>query len=155
MLNRGKQFEQRFKEDWLNLPNSFLLRLPDQMSGMYGSTNLCDFVGYVYPRMYLIECKSFEGNTFPFSSFRQYDKLAGQKWIQGCEIGVVLWFISHQKVVFVPIDTFRQLKSEGKKSFNINMVGDSQYNCLTIPSTPLRVFLKSDYTPLLTFDKDK
>lgn len=150
--NRGKEFEKQFKQDWLKLPNSFALRLPDQMSGMYGSRNLCDFICYNYPRMYLIECKSCEGNTFPFSSFGQYDKLRAVGHIKGIEIGVVVWFVNHKKVLFIPIDTFNTIKDEDGKSFNIKMVGNPKYKCLEIPSIEKRVFLESDYTPLLSYD---
>ena len=46
-VNRGKQFEDVFRKDWKqSFPDTFLLRLPDQTSGFYGSRNLCDFIAY-------------------------------------------------------------------------------------------------------------
>ena len=47
-VNRGKQFESKVKEDWeRSLPESVLLRLPDQMSGYAGySSNICDYIGF-------------------------------------------------------------------------------------------------------------
>lgn len=154
--SRGKKFEQRFKEDFKKIPESFILRLPDQVSGWKAtSANVCDFIGYVYPRQYLLECKSFEGNTFPFSSFRQYEKLVSVGKKKGQVRGAVLWFVTHKKIVFVPIETFEQLKAEGKKSFNIKMVGDPNYDCIEIPTEERIVFLTGDYSVLLNYKVEK
>lgn len=67
----------------------------------------------------------------------------------------MLWFITHKKIVFVPIETFEQLKAEGKKSFNIKMVGDPNYDCIEIPTEERIVFLTGDYSVLLNYKVEK
>jgi len=37
---------------------------------------------------------------------------------------VVLWFIDHKKVCFIPIEEVKRLKESGYKSINVKMVND-------------------------------
>lgn len=153
----GKKFEKFFKENWLkSFPNTFLLRLSDQQSGYYGtSRNLCDYIAYNNCALYLLECKTIKGNTFPLTNLKQYDKLLAKKNIKGVIAGVVLWFYEHDKVLFVPIKTFEKLKENNQKSFNIKMVGGQEYPSVVIPSIKKRTFMDSDYTVLLSMEEDK
>lgn len=81
------------------MPDSFLLRLPDQVSKFAGySSNICDFVGYKYPKLFLIECKSIHGNTLPFTNLTQFDKLVTYKDISGVNPGVVVWWVDHDVI---------------------------------------------------------
>ena len=73
-LNRGKAFEQKLKEDFSKIPESFIYRLPDQTSGFYGGKNVADFFGYKKPCFFLLEAKSISGNTFPIANFTQFEK---------------------------------------------------------------------------------
>ena len=150
-LNKGKQFEEHFKLDFIkSVDGAFLLRLPDQMSGYKGySKNLCDFIAYKYPNIFLIECKSHEGNTFPLSKLTQYDLLSTKVGIYGVRVGVIIWFIDKDKVVYVPISEITKMKNDGKKSVNINMMNDDAYKLVEIPSEKKRVFLSCDYSVLL------
>ena len=55
----GKEAEAKIT-DWLNKPElgySFD-RIPDQMNGRYGSSNICDFTCFKSPSMYDIESKA-------------------------------------------------------------------------------------------------
>lgn len=67
MINKGKKFEEKFKEDWKRtFPQSVILRLADQQSRYYGaSSNPCDFICFVNNNLFFIECKTHKGNTFP------------------------------------------------------------------------------------------
>ena len=155
MAERGKSFESRFRGDWQkSIPGSFLFRLNDNTAGYFGISSPCDFIGYCKPDLFLLECKSHEGNTFPFSAFRQYDKMLEYKNIDGLHAGVVLWMINHDKVIWVPIKTFEKIKLEDKKSFNIKMVDDPEYECLVLPSKKLRTFMETDYSKLLDYYKE-
>lgn len=147
-VNRGKQFEQKVKEDLLKLPDGSLERFPDQMSGYHGSTNPCDFTFYWYPHYYYIETKSTNDNTFPLANLSQYDKLLERRGRKGVRSGVILWFIKHSKVVYVPISTFEKIKNDGLKSVNIKMLLDDKYRIIEIPSVLKRVFMDSDYSVL-------
>ena len=146
----GKKFECQFKKDWeKSFNNSFLYRLNDQMSGFKSSSkNLCDFICFENKTLFLIECKSHKGNTFPLSNLRQYEKLKGKIGIPGVRAGVVIWFIDHKKVVYVPISTFVKLKEDDKKSFNIKMLESEEYFSLEIPGKAKRLFIDSDYSIL-------
>ena len=148
-INRGKAFEIKVKEDLLKIPDIDVERLPDQMTGFKGtSKNVSDFEVYLYPNLYFIECKTTHENTFPLSGLSQYDKLLEKKGKKGVRSGVVLWFIKHDKVVYVPIATFEKLKTDGKKSVNIKMLEAEDYRIIIIPSVKKRVFMDSDYSIL-------
>jgi hypothetical protein len=57
-----------------------------------------DFIGYIYPYLFYIECKSTQGNTFPFSRLTQLEKLAKKIGIKGVNPGAIIWFKDHNKV---------------------------------------------------------
>lgn len=63
--------------------------------------------------------------------------------------------VDHNRVLFIPIDTFIKIKSEDKKSFNIKMLGDDNYPSYEILSVKKRVFLSSDYSILEEIANEK
>ena len=146
--NYGKAFEAKLKEDFLKVEGATIDRLYDPTSGFHSICNVCDFIGYVFPNVFYIECKSHAGNTFPLANLKQYEKLKTKIGIPGVRAGVIIWFIDHKKVVYVPISTFVKLKEDGKKSFNVKMIGDSEYFSLEIPGKEKRLFIDSDYSVL-------
>lgn len=151
--NRGKQFESKFKLDWqAAFPDGEIDRLVDSVSGYKAITNVCDFIGYNFPNMFYLECKSCLGNTFPLSNLTQYDKLKEKVGKKGIRTGVVLWMIDHDVVLYVPISTIMQMKADGKKSVNIKMLQAADYKIIQIPSEKKRVFLDSDYTVLMQLE---
>lgn len=152
-MSRGKKFEERFKKDWIDsVKESFIYRLNDQMSGYMGSSNICDFICYNYPNIFIIDCKSIQGNTLPFSDLRQYDKMLEYKNIKGLYVGFIVWFVDHDRVLWIPIQTMEKIKGEGLKSFNIRkMVDPADYFFLEIPSYKMRTFMKSDYNALIKY----
>ena len=149
-LNYGKQFEQKFKEDFLKVPNATLDRLYDTTFGYKSISQICDFIGYIEPNIFYLECKSTQGNTFAISKLTQYDKLKEKVGIQGVRTGVIIWFYDHSKVIYAPISTITTLIADGKKSINIKMLGEKLYNLIEVPSKKKRVFLDSDYSILTT-----
>ena len=148
-LNRGKQFENQFKIDWQKaFPQSICLRLPDQQSGYYGtSQNICDFICYNNGIIYFLECKSHKNNTFPISNLRQYPKMIPFQGKKGARVGILLWFIDHQKVYYIPIKTISKMIQDKLKSINIKTI--DSYRVFEIPSQVKRVLLSSDYTKML------
>jgi len=153
--NRGKEFEGKFIISFKELPNSSIDRLYDPTAGFKGIKNICDFIAYVFPYIHYIETKSTKGNTFPFDRLTQYDQLLNKKGIFGVNAGAVIWFIEHQKICWVDIEEFERLKKENYKSINVKMIGDPKYSVIEIPTTPLRVHLKADYTKLLEIARNK
>ena len=150
MVSKGKQFEHKFKQDFLKTTNcSFLYRVPDQLSGYKGtSINICDFIIYNNSLLYLIETKTHTGNTFPFINFTQYEKMRKYVNVIGVRVGVVLWMIDHDQVLYVPVSTITEMKNKNKKSFNIKDLHNTEYNIKIIPSKKRRVFMDSDYSIL-------
>lgn len=153
-LNRGKQFEQKFKSDVLaTIPDCSIDRLIDQQSGYATISNISDFILYKKPNIFYTECKSHKGNTFPLANLTQYDKLLGKVGIPGVRAGVVLWMIEHDVVLYLPISFITYLKENNYKSFNVKMIADNELNNMfkIIPSVKKRIFMDSDYSVLLEF----
>ncbi len=144
----GKQFENRFKLEWeKSFPNSFILRLPDQMSGYKYSNNICDFICFNDGILYLIECKAHKGASIPFDKISQYPKLLEKANIYGIRSGVILYLYEKYRVFYIPVTTIEQMKKDGKKSVGIKALEEG-YNIIEIPSKKLRVFTDSDYSVL-------
>lgn len=150
-INRGKQFEEKFRLDFEETVSpTLLMRLPDQVSKYAGySSNLCDFIGFKSPRLFLIECKTTKANTLPFSNITQYDRLLPYKDAEYIYAGVVVWWTKLDTVAWVSIKTLEQMKKDAKKSINIKMIEEKVYDIVVIPSKKKRVFLDSDYSILL------
>ena len=151
-LNRGKQFEAKLKQDFLSsISESTIDRLYDSVSGYKAISNISDFIGYKKPFIFYLEAKSHQGNTFPLVNLTQYDKLVGKIGIPGVRTGVVLWMIDKDYVVYLPIAFIKYLKENNYKSFNVKMINDETLNdkFLVLPSTKKRVFMDTDYSPLL------
>ena len=149
MLNLGKEFEQKFKLDFLRtMPNSTIDRIYDSVSGYKAISNVCDFIGYKEPNIYYIECKSHKGKSFPFSNLSQYDDLKLKVGIPGVRAGVVLWLYEYDKVLYVPISTVTSIKNDGIKSVSLTMLDKKKYNIIEIPSIKKRVYMDSDYSIL-------
>lgn len=151
--NYGKDFERKFKEDFLKIPDSTLDRLPDIMSGYKSIKGICDFIGYIYPNIYYLECKSVHGNTFPLTSLTQYDKMLPKTKVKGVRTGVIIWFVDHSKVVYVPISSVERMRQDNIKSVNIKMLAGSEYSIFEMPSSKKRVFLDTDYSKLKTLEE--
>lgn len=149
-VNRGKSFESRFKEDWIRTVSKCIDRIYDVVSGNKTISNISDFIGFKEPNIFYLECKSTHENTFNFHKLSQYDKLVKKVGIPGVRSGVVIWFEEHDRVLYVPIKTIKQMKEDGLKSVNIRTIDSSDYRFIDIPSTKLRVFLESDYSVLTT-----
>jgi hypothetical protein len=144
--NYGKEFEQKFKEDFLKLENSTLDRLYDVVTGYKSVKQVSDFIGYVYPSIFYIECKSHRGASMPIENITQYEKLEAKIGIPGVRAGVVLWLVDKDKVMYIPMSTVKQLKEQGEKSIGIRHL--DVYNIIEIPSVKKRVFMDSDYSIL-------
>ena len=148
--NYGKEFEQQFKTDFLKLEGSTIDRLYDTMNGYKSISQVSDFIGYVYPNIFYIECKSHRGASIPMGNITQYDKLKKKIGIPGVRAGVILWLIDKDLVMYIPMSTVKLLKESGEKSIGVRHLGD--YNIKVIPSIKKRVFMDSDYSVLLNLE---
>lgn len=144
--NRGKQFEDKLKEDFIRTVGPCIDRIYDTTNGFYGISNISDFIAYDYPLHFYLECKARKGASISFNEITQYDKLLGKVGLKGVRAGVVLWLQEKDKVLYIPISTIKQLKDEGEKSVGLRHL--DKYNIIDIPSTKKRVFMDSDYSVL-------
>lgn len=143
--NLGKGFENQFKSNWAkSFPDGSIIRLQDQVSGYKEtSRNICDFICYNYPKLYLIECKTHKGASLPLNNITQYDRLVTYVGKQGIRVGVILWLYEKDKVFYIPISTITKLKEDGEKSVGIRHL--DKYDIVEIPSRKLRVYMESNY----------
>ena len=102
--------------------------------------------------LYLIETKSHKGNTFPFSAFSQYDKMIQYVGSPDIRVGVVIWMMDHDKVIYLPVKSVEHMKRDNKKSFNIKDLEGDTYKIIPLKSTKKRVFLDTDYSSLLDLE---
>ena len=150
-INYGKKFEERFKLDFISsMKDSSIDRIYDTMSEYKNIHNICDFICYKYPFIFYIEVKSHKGNTFPLRNLTQYDMLLQKVGIPGVRSGVLIWFIEHDRIIYVPISTIQKMKQNNEKSVNIRTIDKSNYRFFEISSTKLIKFLKADYNILMT-----
>lgn len=119
MVNLGKKFEEIIKRDFSLVEGAKITRLYDPVGGYKGIKNVCDFIGYKYPRSYYFEAKETKFNTFNLKQLKQYDALCDYIGIEGLHAGVLIWFSSANKVVWVDIAWVRFLISRGYKSINV------------------------------------
>jgi len=148
--SRGKQFEDKFAENWTKtFPGGLLLRLHDQLSGYKTvSKNPCDYIAYNNGKFYMIECKSHKGASLPVSDIPQYETLLSiaNENKKGVRVGIVVWLIEKDKVYYVPIKTIQKILGDNIKSINPEKVEAKGYSIFNIPSNKLRVFMNSDYS---------
>lgn len=145
---KPKDFEDRFRKGWKkSFPDGLIVRLYDNTSGYLNISNISDFIGYVYPNIYFLECKAHKGASIPFDKIPQYDKLIEVACLQGVRSGVILYLYEKDKVLYVPVKTIEKMKADGKKSVGLKAIEEG-YRIIEIPSTKLRVYMDSDYSIL-------
>ena len=144
----GKKAEQKLRV-WLDKPEDGLSfeRLPDQLSGFYGSKNKCDFIVFKSPYMIYLESKSTWEDRFDFSmiSDYQYESLLDRSKIENVFGYVAILFATYKRCFLIDINQIAKLKSEGKKSININKIDKWNFKYSEIPTLPSKKKLL-DYT---------
>lgn len=143
--NRGKKFEDVFRDCVEKVPDTTIVRLPDPVMGYLGYRNICDFIVYNYPHQYFIECKSCHGTSFPFSNItkNQYNGLLNVSPVKGVHAGVVIWYVDYDKTFFIPITTIKGCREQGWKSLNYKRAENLHY-ALEIHGRKKRVFFDYD-----------
>ena len=137
-VNRGKQFEEQIKQAFEKVPNTSVTRLIDPQNGYAGVRNICDYIVYHHPTQFFIECKSCYGNTLSIHSNdpkKKYGAITNNQWegleemskIKGVVAGYMIWFIDHDRTVFVPAQSMIVHRELGEKSWNIAKQWDSDY----------------------------
>lgn len=140
--NRGKQFENVVKNSFEKVPNTSVVRLHDQTNGYLGSSNICDFIVYHYPKQYFIECKSVHGNILPFSNITKNQRLGLLKVckIKGVVAGILCWWVDKDTTLFIPIQLIVSEMDKGNKSIRY----DTLLDVIRLPGKKRRVFYDYD-----------
>lgn len=148
-VNRGKDFEHEIEQALNRCESTSVDRLHDQMSGFKGSTNICDFIAYFFPNQFYLECKACYGNTLPFSNITetQWNGLIEKSKIMGVVAGYIVWFIDHDKTLFVPAEYAKSLKDSGAKSLNVKLLDMSK--CFEISGKKRKIMFTYDMKPFL------
>ncbi len=128
LTNLGKKAEVKVRE-WLDRPEEgfCFYRIPDQLTGWFGSCNISDFLLYKKPNLYFIESKATYNDNFPFSMITpfQHDEMLKKSEIEGVKSYIIVLFASHQKTfIFDLKDIENQVKSGGPKSLNIKKIAN-------------------------------
>ena len=143
-LNLGKAFEKQFQKDWTeSFPRSFLYRLPDQMTGMYGSRNIGDFICFNNGKLYVLDTKTIKGCSIPISCLTQLDMMLPFSDVEGCVLGFVIWYHDKDVVGFLSAKQTAIYKEEGKKSVRFD-----DPNLFVFPGAKKRKFISTDYTSI-------
>ncbi|ERJ97248.1 hypothetical protein RUMCAL_00320 [Ruminococcus callidus ATCC 27760] len=136
----GKKAEAKIKE-WLDRPQDGYCfdRIPDQMTGFYGSKNICDFTLYIYPNKYYIESKATWQDRFDFSMLteKQHTGLTEKSKIYGVYGVVIVLFATYKRAIVIDIREINRLIQSGRKSINIktmDKIGLQYHEIETIPS---------------------
>lgn len=148
--NRGKQFEDVIRNAFERCPETCVIRLPDQMGGFRGGTNICDFIVYCLPHQYFVECKSCHGASLRLDNItrNQREGMTKVSRISGVRAGVLVWYIDHDCTMWIPIHTINRLRSAGCKSLNWQ-AARKRSECVEISGRKKRVFFDYDFRNFL------
>ena len=146
--NLGKLAEKQIAK-WLHRPSYGYCfeRIPDQLSGFYGSKNICDFFLYKSPNMYFIESKATHKDRFDFTMITEYQwtNLLSRSKIDGVYGLVIVLFATPQRAFILDIQDLETAKQAGIKSLNITKIAKWKVPYKEIQTVPSRKQLL-DYT---------
>lgn len=146
--NLGKLAEKQIAK-WLHRPSDGYCfeRIPDQLSGFYGSKNICDFFLYKSPNMYFIESKATHKDRFDFTMITEYQwtNLLSRSKIDGVYGLVIVLFATPQRAFILDIQDLDAAKQAGIKSLNITKITKWKVPYKEIQTVPSRKQLL-DYT---------
>lgn len=145
----GKKAESKISE-WLDRPEEGYCfdRIPDQMTGFYGSKNICDFTLFKSPNMYYIESKATWEDRFDFSMLTstQHDGLLKKSKIPNVYGVVIVLFAHHQRAFIIDINEIKRLEDMGKHSLNIKKIDKWGITYTEIQTIPNNRKTYLDYT---------
>ena len=144
----GKKAEKKIKE-WLDRPQDGYCfdRIKDQMTGFFGSKNICDFTLFKSPNFYYIESKATTQDRFDFSMLTQtqHDEMLKKSKIDHVYGLVIVLFSEYQRAFILNIQDIKSLEDSGKKSLNIKKISKWSIPYAEIQTIPSRKYLL-DYT---------
>lgn len=137
----GKKAEDKIRE-WLDRPEEGYCfdRIPDQMSGLYGSSNICDFTLFKPPYFYYIESKATWKDRFDFSMITpyQHDNMLKKSEIANVFGVVIVLFASYKRAFMIDIREIKRLEDMGIKSLNIQKLAKWKCQWKELKTVPSR-----------------
>ena len=97
----------------------------------------------------MVECKSHDGASIPFSAIPQYERLLEYKNFENVVPGIIIWFKEKDKLIWVHINVAEKIFNDGNKSIQLKMLNDEKYDLKEIPSVKKRVYLEANYNYLV------
>lgn len=145
----GKKAEKKVRE-WLDKPELGYCfdRIPDQLSGLYGSRNICDFILFKSPNLYYIESKATESDRWDFSNLSpyQHDMMLEKCKIDHVYSAIVLLFASYKRAFVINIREIKKLEDMDKHSLNIKKIKSWGIDYVEIQTVPNSRKQLLDYT---------
>ena len=141
----GKKAEKKIKE-WLDRKEDGYSfdRIPDQLSGFYGSSNICDFQCYKYPYQYYIESKATWKDRFDFDMItdKQLNEVSDKSFIRGVFGLCIVLFASYQRAFIFNMQDIRLcIENNITKSLNIKKIDKWSIKYAEIETIPSRKVL--------------
>lgn len=146
----GKAAEAKITE-WLDKPEEGYSfdRIYDQMTGFWGSSNICDFICFKSPYMYYIESKATWEDRFDFSmlSQKQHDDLRDKTKIPYVRGLVIVLYATYKRAFIFDIRDIIYIEEElHKKSINIKKLDSYNIPYAEIETIPNNRKQLLDYT---------
>lgn len=145
----GKQAEAKI-DQWLNRPDDGYSfdRIKDQMTGYWGSKNICDFACFRSPYLWYIESKATWEDRFDFNMITetQHDGLMEKSKINNVFGVVIVLFVSYKRAFIIDINEIERLIQSGKKSINIKKINSWGLKYSEISTIPNNRKKMLDYT---------
>lgn len=131
-MNSGKRFENNFKK---SIPNNvYIYRFKDGSASWGGNEkvrfqakNICDFMLYRKPYLFLLELKSTKNKSLPNMNIKkhQLDNLIDASKYEGTVCGLLIEFSKYSTVYFIEINEYKKfLDMNYRKSLPINYLQD-------------------------------
>lgn len=134
-MNTGKKFEEDIKKSIDD--TAFLYRLKDSGGSWQGGnksrftpSNICDFILFKSPRMYLLELKSHKGKSIPYTVIKQLDKLleVSNRKLENLGVYLLLNFADLEETYVIEVESVASIKeSKSRKSLSIEDVREYGY----------------------------
>lgn len=149
-IQRGKDFESIIRKNFEEA-GAVVERLPDPTNGYLGIRNKSDFIVYRYPYQYYIECKTVHSHRLPMYNITFNQRVGMLEVVpnKGIIAGIMCWFISLDRTLFIPIEVIEEYRLADVKSINLNKMDDKRF--IEIHGEKKRVYFDYDLGQFLDY----
>lgn len=125
MSYTGKMFEEDFFEGAKDFEkDAFTVRLYDTTNGFRGVANPCDYIAATEYGTVFLELKTTIETSLSFNNIteNQWFQLSRAERCKFSLAGILVYFQKHEKIIWYPISTLKEIKKSGVKSVNPNFI---------------------------------